>query len=182
MSLSLAVHRVNYAYLAISIIIAVLMGYKFGPVYALAGLPAYPLIAFLEQLYEKLPQRLRPVAPWVTLLLLFVLCATLMIVAGKAMAETIEPTQAKAAESVNPFSAGDETVASVGRIYVMFQQQLAERAGDEKFDKLAWMKAMQDCSGQSAEPKITESAMSEIAACADAHASKYATVRTAAER
>lgn len=182
MSLSLTIPRVNYAYLVIAIITAVLMGYKFGPVYALVGLPAYPLIAVLEQLYEKLPQRLHSIAPWATLLLLFILCATLMILAGKAMAETIEPTGTKATGSVNPFSAGDETVASVGRIYVMFQQQLAERAGNEKFDKLAWMKAMQDCSSQSADPKITEAAMSEIAACADAHATKYATVRTAAER
>lgn len=181
MSLSEAAPRVNYVYLVISVITAVLMGYKFGPAYALVGLPAYPLIAFLEQLYEKLPQRLHSIAPWATLLLLFILSATLMILAGKAMAETIEPTETKATGAVNPFSAGDETVASVGRIYVMFQQQLAERAGNQKFDKLAWMKAMQDCSSQSAEPKITERAMAELAACADARAAKFAGGLAAAE-
>ncbi|WAT32254.1 hypothetical protein [Pseudomonas sp. GXZC] len=181
MSISVATHRVNYAYVLISVIIAVLMGYKFGPAYALVGLPAYPLIAFLEQLYEKLPQALHPIAPWATLFLLFIFSATLMIVAGKAMAETIKPPQTNEAESVNPFSAGDETVASVGRIYVMFQQQLAERAGNAKFDKLAWLKAMQDCSGQSTEPSITEGAMAEIAACADERAAKYTSSRAAAK-
>lgn len=182
MSISVAAPRINLSYLGISLIVAVLMGYKFGALFALAGLPAYPVIALLDKLYDKLPQRLHPIAPWVTLLALFILCASLMIVAGKAMAETIDATEKKGEGSGNPFSASDETVASVGRIYVMFQHQLAERTGKEKFDKLAWMKAMQDCSSKSAEPTITEGIMEELASCADLRAAEYSNLRPQAEK
>ncbi|HBP1341902.1 MULTISPECIES: hypothetical protein [Pseudomonadaceae] len=171
MTLRMTPTRFNLLYMAAAILTAVLLARQFGTVFALGGILAYGIFVLLEILYVKLPRGLQPFAPWLVLAGSFAAVALGMIIAGSAFAEnapleTPQPPKEVTAqtETADEAAAGAEAIA---RIYLLFQQELAERAKNKDFDQLKWMQSMQGCLSDVSAPSITPDTMSSIAECAD---------------
>lgn len=172
MTLRMTPKRFNLLYMAAAILTAVLLARQFGTVFAIGGILAYGIFVLLEVLYVKLPQTLQPLAPWLVLGGSFAAVALVMIISGYAFAgetelETPPPPVNTTAIQTDPADEAAAGAEAVTRVYVLFQQELTERAKDKNFDQLKWMQSMQGCLAEVSTPSITPDTMSSIADCAD---------------